>query len=766
MKFFSIAAAGLLAAVSPGQTDTAVIDDCSYANDAAAQAAWQPMRGSASAVIATVGGVSALKLSCDFAGAPIERASWDRTVNLDLVRFQGIQFRFYATRVAPVSHFNIYFQSGNGWYSAAFFPESTNAWNTITIDKASTRAEGSPAGWSSIRTIRISAWKGRSENTEFYVSGIRGIGVLGVDASIAIVRGGEGEFTENVAGTLAALGLSYATMTDQDVTAVRLRDAKVVILPNNPSLSDAAAAELIKYMDGGGKIIGFYAVPAKLRAAVGIEGGAHIKAQFSAIRCALDGAPALVAQRSWNISEAKAVPGKSRVVATWLDGEGKSTGQAAIVASANAMWMTHVLLKDDAPNKQRMLMAMLGNLAPDLWRQAVDGAIAAIPSQGGAAVTRIRDEARKLRDAGKYPEAAAKAAEAKEKWMDVFARAQRPEPGEFRAFWCHRATGVEGMDWDAAIKRLAENGFTAILPNMLWGGAAFYESKVLPVAGAVATEGDQIAKVLTAAKKYGIQTHVWKVNWNLGRDAPPEFVEKMRRESRLQVSASGKEEPWLCPSHPENQKLEIASMVEVARNYAVDGIHFDYIRYPDNNHCFCNGCRRRFATATGAVIENWPRDVTSGDSPLRQKWLDWRRANITTVVKAVSEQARAVRPKLKISAAVFRNWEVDRDGVGQDWKLWCERGYLDFVCPMDYTNSDGQFEGWIESQKQWAGKTPVYPGIGASSSSSRFGADRVIGQIQITRKHKTGGFVIFNYGVNEAKDLVPTLGLGITAKTR
>jgi len=40
----------------------------------------------------------------------------------------------------------------------------------------------------------------------------------------------------------------------------------------------------------------------------------------------------------------------------------------------------------------------------------------------------------------------------------------------------------------------------------------------------------------------------------------------------------------------------------------------------------------------------------------------------------------------------------------------------------------------------------------------------VIGQIQITRKHKTGGFVIFNYGVNEAKDLVSVLGLGITAR--
>ncbi len=204
-------------------------------------------------------------------------------------------------------------------------------------------------------------------------------------------------------------------------------------------------------------------------------------------------------------------------------------------------------------------------------------------------------------------------------------------------------------------------------------------------------------------------------------------------------------------------------MVELVRNKGIDGIHFDYIRYPDNSHCFCNGCRERFSKSANVKIAQWPRDVTEGD--LRQQWLEWRRTQITSVVKGVSEQARALNPKIKISAAVFRNWSVDRDGVGQDWKLWCDKGYLDFVCPMDYSESDRQFDGWISSQKAWAGKTPVYPGIGASTSS-QMGADRVIGQIKITRDHQTGGFVIFNYGVAEARDLLPMLGLGITSKPK
>ncbi|MCX6909539.1 MAG: family 10 glycosylhydrolase, partial [Verrucomicrobia bacterium] len=503
---------------------------------------------------------------------------------------------------------------------------------------------------------------------------------------------------------------------------------------------------------------------------------------------ALSGAPELVGQRSWNITEAKPVAGASRVLAEWLDDKGQPTGHAAVVASDNCIVMTHVLLTDDIVNKRRMLLAMVGHLEPDLWWQTTNAGIARIGQIGGcknfdeaaALITKTAkgnrkakaalESARKLRDEAvalgvkeKYVEASEKAAAATQRLSEAFCIAQQPLRSEFRAFWCHSAFGVEGMEWDEAIKRLADNGFTAIVPNMLWGGVAFYNSKLLPVARDVAEKGDQIAKCIAACKKYGVQIHVWKVNWNTGHHVPKEFLEKMRGEGRLQMSSRGKEEPWLCPSHPENQKLEIASMVEVAHDYDVDGIHFDYIRYPDGDHCFCAGCRERFAKSAGVAIKDWPKDAL-GKGPLRQQWLEWRRSNITAVVKAVSEQARAVKPKIKISAAVFRNWVTDRDGVGQDWKLWCDKGWLDFVCPMDYTESDRQFDSWIALQKDWAGKVPVYPGIGVSSSGSRLGADRAIGQIAVTRRHDTKGFIIFNYGVTEAKDLVPMLGLGITAK--
>ena len=204
-------------------------------------------------------------------------------------------------------------------------------------------------------------------------------------------------------------------------------------------------------------------------------------------------------------------------------------------------------------------------------------------------------------------------------------------------------------------------------------------------------------------------------------------------------------------------------MLEVVRNYDVDGIHFDYIRYPDGDHCFCAGCRERFQHAVAGGLKNWPADVLEGGA-LRQQWLDWRRSNITTVVKAVSEQARAIKPNIQLSAAVFRYWSTDRDIVGQDWKLWCDKGYLDFVCPMDYTPSNARFEDMV-SQRRCNGRArrPVLSGLGRQFiSSSRFGADRAIEEINITRQNNTHGFVIFNYGTNECAELLPKLASGIT----
>lgn len=333
-------------------------------------------------------------------------------------------------------------------------------------------------------------------------------------------------------------------------------------------------------------------------------------------------------------------------------------------------------------------------------------------------------------------------------------------PGEVRAFWNHSGTGAYPGDWERTAKELSQAGFNRILPNMCWGGAAHYASNVLPQSDVFRKHGDQIAQCVEACHRHGVEVHVWKVNYNLGHFAPKEFVQRMQKAGRTQVSAKGQPSAWLCPTHPANFKLELASLVEVARKYPVDGIHFDYIRYPNVDHCFCDGCRGRFEKASGRPVANWPADCRSGSR--RDEHNAWRCAQITRLVEAVSRKARKVRPGIKISAAVFGSYPACTKSIAQDWVAWTKAGYLDFLCPMNYTNSDKAFASLVKNQIRLVeGRVPLYPGIGATSSSSKLSAEQTLQQIRLARQEGAAGFTIFNLSAETAEKIVPAVGRGL-----
>lgn len=785
----------LFLALASSCSANALIDSCFFPDDASAAKAWVPREGSARPKIESVEGLRVMSLPCHFATTSAGRGCWDRELNLDISQAEGLQLDFFCPNSGPISSFMIYLKTGDGWRTHTFSLRETNAWETISIRKSEMREDGQPGGWDKITALRLAAWKGDNADTSFRIRNLRKLGVLGEDTHIILVRGEDERdpFGANVSKLLGDSGLRHAPLPETELTTITLKKAKLVILPHNPRMSDAAVDALADYLKNDGRLLAFYSLPAKLEEICGISDGKHTmpqtKGQFSSIHVSgdgLPGAPAVTTQASWNINAAQPIANRSRALAEWHDADGKSTGFAAVIASQNTVFMSHVLLDDDREKKAQLLLSMVGRLRPEFWHDVIatrrtkldhigpfsrfeDTSSHLQKSSQTNVVEHINEAARLLNDARKaeteqrYDAALALQDGALRKARQAWCMAQPSKPGEFRAMWCHSAFGVKGLTWDEAIKRLKDNGFTAIMPNMLWGGVTFYPSEVLPVAESVKEKGDQMAACIDACKKHGIQCHVWKVDWNLGNEVPASFVEKMRAEGRLQHSYSGEEQPWLCPSNPANVAMEREALLEVARKYPVDGIHFDYIRYPGSDHCFCAPCRERFEKAAGKGVENWPKDVQLKGAR-RDEWVTWCQNNITTLVRTTSEEVRKVRPGIKVSAAVFRNWEVDSRIVMQDWKLWCEKGWLDFVCPMDYTTNNGTYDSWVRRQKVLAGPAGLVPGIGASASHSSLEADDVISQIEITRKHGATGFIIFNYGEHEAAEVIPLLGLGATKR--
>jgi uncharacterized lipoprotein YddW (UPF0748 family) len=468
--------------------------------------------------------------------------------------------------------------------------------------------------------------------------------------------------------------------------------------------------------------------------------------------CAMDfepsgvqGLPDRALQASWNFMEVAPTAPETRELAHWEDCDGVALDYPAWLDGPQGAYLSHVLLKDDAGPKQQALMAIILHHVPELGptiaaaalaqigRVALyttfDEAYAAIAAMGPgslhpaeteaelAAAREAEDDAQQAWETGAYIEVLPAAVAAHAALVEAYAWCQLPEPGEVRAFWNHDGTGPWPGDWERSAALLAGNGLTAVLPNMLWGGLAHYPSNLLPRSDTYYTYGDQIAQCLEACSRNGLAVHVWKVNWNLA-NAPQDFVTQMRAAGRTQQDVWGRDVDWLCPSNPLNRALERDAMCEVAAGYDVTGLHFDYIRYPDETCCYCGGCRARFEADRGAPVPGWPLDCYTG--PLHDEYRDWRALQITRLVHEVHDAAKLLKPAITISAAVFADPQSCRETVGQDWVDWVDRGYLDLVMPMDYTDRPADFAALVAGQLAVVGgRIPVYPGIGASSPGLR-----------------------------------------------
>ncbi len=772
-----------------------VLDDCAYASSEAARKTWRPIQEDTPAMeTARSGDGCILAFPCNFSKNSHWRVGWDRDGSWDLSDAREILLAITEPS-GRGARMLMYFRSGEGWYSGSFSAPGGNA--TIKLSPKRFRIEGTPAGWSRIDGIRLCVLRDEAADGTVHVgkvwADVRASHVAVWRNSAGIEReGGVPEYVKMTADALDRLGLAYRIADDAAVAAGALKGKKVAILPLNPVMPKECAGPVRKFVAGGGKLVVCYCLPDPLGELLGMSLGGAMHGEKGAklsgiVLKGAGGREVKADQFSWIARILKPGAG-AEVAGYWTDESGAPAGDAAVTRHANGYFVGHVLTRSDPVNKDRLLMEMLGDVYADAWKEVCAHRLEKLGHAAGVrgveelkkAIEKSRpNDARqrkgaremalqadiiasravKLMGAGKTAEAADLLAKAQGDYIKAYAMSVSPRVPEMRAVWCHQATGVSGMTWEQAMKRLADNGINATLPNMLWGGGAEYESDVLPMVAEAREKGDQLAECVAAAKKHGIDVHVWKVNWRLWGNAPEAFRKKLTDEDRLQRNQKGEVIDWLCPSHPANLKLELDAMLEVARKYDVAGIHFDYIRYPGNEGCYCDGCRKRFEESSGVKAEKWPTDVTDG--ALREKYLQFRRDNITALVEAVSREARKLKPGIKVSAAVFWHWPSARNEVAQDWKLWIEKGYLDFVCPMQYTESAADFTHKLKSTMSWAGgRVPVVPGIGATLGLMPEGT---LEQVLIARKHKAAGFVLFNYERLLADEHLPLLRLGATA---
>ena len=332
-------------------------------------------------------------------------------------------------------------------------------------------------------------------------------------------------------------------------------------------------------------------------------------------------------------------------------------------------------------------------------------------------------------------------------------------------------------------------GATDLFVQVYRGGRAWYETSLAddgPFRAARDAAGaEPLAVLLREAHAAGLRVHAWVnvLSLSQNRDAP--LLRDLGRDAVLvdQRGRSLLDYPDLEVPPPDRSYYRMGTpalyldpaamgLVErlaatfaelVTRHPELDGLHLDYIRFPDvlpltPGSRFGVGLDFGHAASTRALF----RDQTGLEAPGRESranadaWDAWRRDRVTAAVAAIRTAVRSVQPKLEISAAVIPYADRAYLSLLQDWRRWIEDGLLEFAVVMAYTRDDRLLRYQAETFAGSSQADRIWLGLG----TWLFAAEpaRALEQIRIAHQAGATADALFSYdAIAEAPDLAQAL---------
>ena len=360
--------------------------------------------------------------------------------------------------------------------------------------------------------------------------------------------------------------------------------------------------------------------------------------------------------------------------------------------------------------------------------------------------------------------------------------AQQPSR-EIRALWVQRGTLATARGIIAAVDIAKQGGFNTLIVQVRGRGDAYYESRHEPRPAVLATQPaafDPLALMVERAHAVDLKVHAW-VNVNLVSDAEPPAARRhivyvhpewlmvprplaedlgrmnprdpryLRRLSDYARARSDRVEGiFSSPIHKGAAEHVTKIVADIAARYEVDGIHLDYIRFPNDEFDYSAKALDEFRADVTSRITNAERREYASRARGRplfytemfpQGWQEFRRARLTALLTRIRSAVKAQRPDAMLTAAVFPDAHDAANRRFQDWAGWLDAGLLDAICPMAYTTDAATFRAQIANVEHLAGPRPVWAGIGAYQLSP----SATVENIRAARRLGAEGIVLFSY---------------------
>jgi len=370
---------------------------------------------------------------------------------------------------------------------------------------------------------------------------------------------------------------------------------------------------------------------------------------------------------------------------------------------------------------------------------------------------------------------------------------------EFRANWVitweHSSSGYSAEQGKARIREILENqkagNFNAVLWQARQSGTSYYNSPYEPWGYYVGSEDpgyDPLAYAIQEGHKRGLEVHAWFNVFQTSSTAPgapaaehPEWICRDGNGNPMSESIA------LSPGLEEVREYTVQVAMEIVRNYDIDGLHLDYVRWNEYDNSdfsshFARLAEERPRKFDGIIspehlrhlqqVSNQDRYLYDVNHPYSAgvpsgfgSWEEWWRWSVTEIVRTLHDSIQAEKPWVRLSAAALGkyNWG-GWQGYGtvyQDAALWFNEGYIDQLTPMHYHWDTGnEFYGMLKGDGSQSWEPWLTAGIDAGRlytvGPGSYNFARWNKHPEVVKRSRdvawTDGFQFFSYGTWESYD--------------